>query len=357
MRDELTPHGQAIRDELTPHGQAMRDNATVAVIGGGSWGTALAHLLGTSGHAVRLWAFEADIVCQITETRRNPTYLPNTELPVTVTATASLQEALTGTDTVLCVVPTQFIRSVFAEGGRYLSDGAAVVSASKGIEKKTLLTATGILEDVFGKRISIAALSGPSFAKEVVKRAPTAVTLSCANESVGRRLQKIISSPYFRVYAHDDLLGVELGGALKNVMAIAAGISDGLCLGHSTRAALITRGLAEMVRLGVALGADAQTFSGLSGLGDLVLTATGDLSRNRTVGLKLGQGMTIEAILADMRMVAEGVETSRSAYELATRTGVEMPIVEEVYRVIYEGKSPASAVRDLMSRSQKLEFE
>lgn len=329
----------------------------ISVIGAGSWGTALTHLLASKGIMVRLWGHEEEVIRQIRDTRTNNTFLPGVRLPGSVEPTTSLREALEAAQTVLAVVPTQFIRPTFRKASGWISPGATIVSASKGIEHRSLLSASEIFTELFGDEIRQAALSGPSFAKEVAKGAPTAVTLATANEDEAGRLQKLFNSPYFRVYTNQDIMGVEIGGALKNVMAIAAGISDGLGLGHSARAALITRSLAEMTRLGVALGADARTFSGLSGLGDLVLTCTGELSRNRTVGFKLGSGMKLKEILESMKMVAEGVATSRSAYRLAERTGVEMPIVTEVYKVLYRGKSPARAVSNLMSRSLKVEFE
>jgi len=329
----------------------------ISVIGAGSWGTALTHLLASKGVMVRLWGHEEDVIRQIRDSRTNKTFLPGVRLPRCVAATTSLREALEDAQTVLAVVPTQCIRGTFRKASPWLRTGATIVSASKGIEHRSLLTASEIYTELFGGGIRQAVLSGPSFAKEVAKGAPTAVTLATENDNEAARLQQLFNSPYFRVYTHRDMIGVELGGALKNVMAIAAGISDGLGLGHSARAALITRSLAEMIRLGVALGADARTFSGLSGLGDLVLTCTGELSRNRTVGFKLGSGMKLKDILESMKMVAEGVATSKSAYRLSEKAGVEMPIVAEVYKVLYRGKSPANAVRHLMSRSLKVEFE
>jgi glycerol-3-phosphate dehydrogenase (NAD(P)+) len=325
-------------------------------MGAGSWGTALAHLIGTNGRQVLLWCHEEEVAEGIRKKRLNPRYLSDIRLPETVTATVSAREALDGAEAVVCVVPTQFIRKVFRKVRGHVAPGTCIVTASKGIEKKTLLTPSGILTELFGDRITIGALSGPSFAKEVARLKPTAVTLAVDDTDAAERLQALFTSPYFRVYTHHDLIGAELGGALKNVMAIAAGISDGLGLGHSARAALITRGLQEMIRLGVAMGADPTTFSGLSGLGDLVLTAAGDLSRNRRVGLELGRGRSLKQILDDMNMVAEGVATARSARDLSAKMDVEMPIVNEVYRVLYHRRSPETAVRELMSRSPKSEF-
>lgn len=329
---------------------------TISIIGAGAWGTALAHLLGSKGLPVKLWVLENDVLLQIRDTGENKTYLPGVKLPPTVIPTSSLEEALAAAGIIIGVIPTQFIRSVFGKAGAFIPKGAILVNASKGIEKKTLLTANGIFKELLGDHVKHSVLSGPSFAKEVSSGLPTAVSLAAESEPEARRLQKLFTSPYFRVYTNSDLVGAELGGALKNVIAIAAGISDGLGLGHSSRAALITRGLAEMTRIGIAMGADQRTFSGLSGLGDLVLTCTGELSRNRTVGFKLGSGMALKDIFSGMKTVAEGVETSRSAYELSKRVGVETPIVTEIYKVLYQRKSPASAVKHLMSRPPKSEF-
>ncbi len=329
---------------------------TISIIGAGAWGTALAHLLGSKGLPVKLWVRESDVFLQIHDTGYNKTYLPGIRLPSTITPTSSLEEALSTANIIIGVIPTQFIRSVFGKAGSFIANKATLVNASKGIEKKTLLTASGVFKELLGERVKHAVLSGPSFAKEVSSKIPTAVSLATESESEAGRLQRLFTTPYFRVYTNSDLVGAELGGALKNVIAIAAGISDGLGLGHSSRAALITRGLAEMTRIGVALGADQRTFSGLSGLGDLVLTCTGELSRNRTVGFKLGSGIKLKDILNGMKTVAEGVETSRSAYELSKKVGAETPIITEIYKVLYQRKSPVSAVKHLMARPPKSEF-
>jgi len=297
---------------------------------------------------------ENEVADEINNAKTNSLYFPGVTLPPDLRATSSLERAVREARYILNVVPTQFTRLVFIEAARYISDDAVIVSASKGIEQGTLLTVSGVLREVTGQRV--AALSGPSFAKEVIRRFPTAVTLATQDMDTGVLLQEIFNTNYFRVYTHRDILGVELGGALKNVIAIASGISDGLGLGHSARAALITRGLVEITRLGKAMGADPMTFSGLSGLGDLVLTCTGPLSRNYTVGINLGRGMKLAEILASTRSVAEGVATSLSAYELARKQGVEMPIVEQVHEVIYHGKDPEAAVRNLMNRALRSEF-
>lgn len=326
----------------------------IAVIGAGSWGTTLAGLLVEKGYDVSLWAREKDVADEINEKSRNSIYLPDLRLPACLKATSSIEEAVKKSRYVLNVVPTQFTRAVFKEAVAWLRSDAIIISASKGIEQGTLSTVSDILHEVTGK--PVAALSGPSFAKEVIRKLPTAVTLAAANINTGLLLQEIFNTGYFRVYTHTDVIGVELGGALKNVVAIASGICDGLGLGHSARAALITRGLVEISRLGKAMGADPTTFSGLSGLGDLVLTCTGPLSRNYTVGVNLGKGMKLKEILSSTKSVAEGVATSLSAFELGLKKGVEMPIIEQVYEVLYQDKDPETAVLSLMNRTLKSEF-
>lgn len=326
----------------------------IAVIGAGSWGTTLASLLAEKGYDVSLWSFEKEIADEINSHFTNSTYLPGAVLPQGIKATEDLENAVKKARYILNVVPTQFTRSVFREAVKYIHEGAVIVSASKGIEHGTLLTVSSILNEISGNQSAV--LSGPSFAKEVINKLPTAVTLATNNPESGLLLQEIFNTAYFRVYTHSDILGVELGGALKNVIAIASGISDGLGLGHNARAALITRGIAEMMRLGENMGADKRTFSGLSGMGDLVLTCTGPLSRNYSVGIKLGQGMKLSDILSSTRSVAEGVATSLSAFELSQKFDVEMTIVEQVYNVIYKDKSPAKAVNVLMNRALRSEF-
>lgn len=326
----------------------------IAVMGAGSWGTTLASLLAEKGYDVSLWAFEKEIADEINDRLTNGTYLPDVTLPRGLHATNELEDAVKKARYILNVVPTQFTRSVFKEAVKYIHENAVVVSASKGIEHGTLLTVSSVLNEISGNQSAV--LSGPSFAKEVINKLPTAVTLATNNADSGLLLQEIFNTGYFRVYTHSDILGVELGGALKNVIAIASGISDGLGLGHNARAALITRGIAEMTRLGENMGADKRTFSGLSGMGDLVLTCTGALSRNYSVGIKLGQGMKLSDILSSTKSVAEGVATALSAFELSQKFGVEMPIVEQVYKVIYKDKNPAEAVNVLMNRALRSEF-
>ncbi len=326
----------------------------IAVIGGGSWGTTLACLLSEKGYDVSLWVHDKNLAERMRETRLNITYLPDTIIPEDVRITNSIEEAIKRARYILNAVPAQYVRDVFSAGLPYVLEEAIIVSLSKGIERGTLLTASSVLKKL--SDYTIAVLSGPSFAKEVIKKLPAAVTLAIKDRNSGHLLQEVFNINNFRVYTHDDIIGVEIGGALKNVMAIASGISDSLSLGNNARASLITRGLAEMTRLGVAMGAQERTFSGLSGIGDLVLTCTSLLSRNYTVGIQLGQGMKIKDILKQTKYIAEGVTTAESAYELAKKYNVEMPIVEQVYRVIYEDKDPQQAVRSLMGRSLKTEF-
>jgi glycerol-3-phosphate dehydrogenase (NAD(P)+) len=326
----------------------------IAVIGAGSWGTTLAHLLSSKGFEIALWVYEKDLSEEIRQTRINSVYLPDIELPENIHVTGSLEEALKKARYIVNAVPAQYTRSIFKEVLPHIIDEAIIISVAKGIERGTLLTVSSILKELSAHPVAV--LSGPSFAKEVIKKLPTAVTLATENIHTGVHLQEIFNVNHFRVYTHDDLLGVELGGSLKNVMAIAAGIADSLGLGNNARASLITRGLVEMTRLGIAMGAKERTFSGLSGIGDLVLTCSSPLSRNYTVGVKLGQGMKLKDILTQMRSVAEGVPTAESAYELSKKYHIEMPIIEQVYKVLYEDKDAVLAVKDLLERSLKSEF-
>ncbi|RJX26367.1 MAG: NAD(P)H-dependent glycerol-3-phosphate dehydrogenase [Desulfurivibrio sp.] len=332
----------------------------IAVIGAGSWGTALAKLLSDKGHRVHLWAHRPEHVEAINRERENRKYLPGFALSDRVAASADLGEVISGKNFVLMVVPSHVFRSVFQQVVPLLGQESVVVSATKGIENDSLMTMSQVMDDELrknGKSAGIGVLTGPSFAKEVAAGVPTAVTVAARKKELAARIQDIFFTERFRVYASTDLIGQELGAALKNIVAIAAGISDGLGYGTNTRAALITRGLAEITRLGVKMGANPLTFSGLGGMGDLVLTCTGDLSRNRTVGLQLGQGKKLQAILAEMEMVAEGVKTTRSAWKLARREGVDMPILEQIYQVLYEDKSCQQAVMALLTRDQREEME
>ncbi len=326
----------------------------ITVIGAGSWGTTLACLLSDKGYDVTLWAFEKDLVDEINQTRINGIYLPDVTIPDNLKVTNNIEEALKKARYVVNAVPAQYTRLVFKEATACLNNEAVIISVSKGIERGTLLTVSSILKEMTKHPVTV--LSGPSFAKEVIKKLPTAVTLATGDINTGVVLQEIFNTQYFRVYTHDDIIGAEMGGALKNVMAIAAGIAESLGLGNNARASLITRGLIEMTRLAVAIGARERTFSGLSGIGDLVLTCTSPLSRNYTVGMKLGQGLKLKEILGLTKSVAEGVATAESAYALSQKYSIEMPIIEQVYKILYEDKDPSLAVKDLMERSLKSEF-
>jgi glycerol-3-phosphate dehydrogenase (NAD(P)+) len=329
----------------------------IAVIGAGSWGTTLADLLAKKGHEVTLWAYEPELVLEMRDNRENTLFLPGIKLNERLRFTNDLEEAYRGCSMVLCVVPSQLVRRVMTNSLPFLPKEAIIVSASKGIEVDTLATVSEIYQDILPPEQyqTLAALSGPSFAREVALEMPTAVAAAASSEAVALRVQEAFTTSYFRVYRNSDVVGVELGGAIKNVIAIAAGISDGLGFGSNTRAALITRGLAEMTRLGLAMGAKASTFAGLAGMGDLVLTCTGDLSRNRSVGIQIGQGRTLAEILGEMRMVAEGVKTTESTYNLAQKLGVEMPIIEQMYQMLYQNKPAREAVLELMTRNLKAE--
>ena len=336
-----------------------RQRRRIAVIGAGAWGTTLANLLAENEDEVLLWVFEEDLLRALVEKRENIFFLPGVRLAESLRFTHSLEEALAERETVVCAVPSHAVREVFLRARAHLSRGALLISVTKGLEDGTHLPMSRVLQEVIGpgREVQIAALSGPSFAGEVSRRIPTAVAAAGTTSRAGQEAQALFSRPYFRVYTNPDVLGVELGGAIKNVLAIATGASDGMGFGHSSRAALITRGLAEMTRLGASLGAQRQTFFGLAGMGDLVLTCTGDLSRNRRVGLELGRGKTLKEILEGMRMVAEGVRTAKALWELAQKQRVDMPISEEVYQILYQGKNPREAVQGLMSRLPRSEQE
>ncbi len=329
-----------------------------AVIGAGSWGTSLASLLAGKGYPVQLWVHDQAKAADIEATRENRYYLPGFKLPETLHATASLEGALAGAEMVLEVVPSHAVREVMSRAAPMLHPGVPIVTASKGIENDTLLTMTEVLEDTLPSLLHpyFCVLSGPSFAKEVAQGLPTAVSVASRWERIAVQVQAAFSTPTFRAYTTLDVMGVELGGALKNVIAIAAGIADGLGFGSNSRAALITRGLSEISRLAVKKGANPLTLAGLAGMGDLVLTCTGALSRNRSVGLELGKGRKLAEILAEMSMVAEGVKNARSTHDLAKKLGVDMPICETVYRVLYEDLAPRAAVVELMSREPKAEI-
>ncbi|HMH49882.1 MAG TPA: NAD(P)H-dependent glycerol-3-phosphate dehydrogenase [Candidatus Acidoferrum sp.] len=326
---------------------------TLALIGGGSWGTALATHCGRRGLAVRLWVREPEIVESIARTRRNPWYLADVELPASVRATGDLGEALDGATMIVVAVPSEFVDSVLKSMGRLRTD-VPIVSATKGFDPTRHVRMTELLADR-GPHTPVAALSGPTFAREVALGLPTACVVASRDETLARRLQGEIGTREFRLYTNTDVIGVEVGGALKNVIAIATGLSDGLELGQNARAALITRGLAEITRLGVALGAAPATLAGLAGLGDLVLTCTGALSRNRSLGMALARGQTQAAVEGETRMIAEGARTVRSALALAERHGVTLPICAEVGEVLFAGKPPADALATLLGRAMRPE--
>jgi glycerol-3-phosphate dehydrogenase (NAD(P)+) len=327
----------------------------VAVIGAGSWGTTLADLLAGNGHQVRIWAREPEVVESINRDHVNTVFLADSRLAETLAAHAAIGAALEGAELVVSAAPSHAVRQVSAEVGAALNDATVpVVSISKGLEAESLKLMSEVLGETL-PQAPVVALSGPSFAQEVYERQPTAVVAASSDQAAAELVQQAFSTAHFRVYTSEDVVGVQLGGALKNVIAIAAGLLHGLKLGHNTLAALITRGLAEMSRVGEAMGASPRTFAGLAGIGDLLLTATGALSRNRSLGIELAEGRTLEEIQATRRTVAEGVRTARAAVQLAERTGTELPIAVEVANILFEGKRPEKAVRDLMERELKAE--
>lgn len=336
---------------------AMQTVKKLSVIGAGAWGTALAKHLAENGLEVRLWAYEPNVADAINKIHQNPMFLKDVVLPTGLKATSSLAEAIDGCDGILFVVPSHVTRPVLKTLAGCLSKPVPMISATKGIEEGTAMLMTEVMEDILPAPMHdlLMALSGPSFATELSVGLPTAVCLAGSDKQLVQRFQQALMSPVFRVYADTDLIGLQLGGALKNVMALAAGVVDGLELGLNARAALITRGLAEIVRLGTAMGADPRTFYGLSGVGDLILTCTGTLSRNHTVGVRLGKGEPLDVILEDMPTVAEGVRTARAALALAGRYSVDMPITQEINAVLFEHKSCRKAVSDLMERDAKPE--
>jgi glycerol-3-phosphate dehydrogenase (NAD(P)+) len=325
----------------------------LTIIGAGSWGTALAIVLAPRFDTVKLWAFETEIATAIRATHENPVYLPGLPIPANVEPTTSLPEALDGAEIVLSVMPSHLVRGLYVQMLPHLTDSMVLVSASKGLETSTLLRSSEIIREIAGGlRLRLAVISGPTFAREVAELQPTALVVAGETE-VGAAVQSSFSSGTFRLYTTTDITGVEIGGSIKNVVAIGAGVLHGLGMGHNALAALITRGLAEMTRLAVAMGGQPATLAGLAGLGDLVLTCNGDLSRNRTVGIELAKGRSLAEIVGGMKMVAEGVKTTGAAVELAKRHGVEMPIAQQMYELLHHGTPPRDAVRRLMERSLK----
>ena len=331
----------------------------IGVVGAGSWGTALADLLGLKGFKLDLWVFEDEVKEQIEAYRENKVFLPGFSLSPNISPSNDITQVVSKKDLVLIVVPSHVMRETAQKVRGHISPGTIVVSASKGIENKTHLTMSGVLKETLPEIAEnfFAVLSGPSFAREVANKIPTVIAVASKDQKVAGYIQHIFVTPYFRVYTNNDMIGLELGGAVKNVIAIAAGIMDGLGLGLNTRAALITRGLTEIRRLGLRLGADPRTFAGIGGVGDLVLTCTGDISRNHTVGKKIGEGMKLKEILSEMQMVAEGVKTAKSVYNLSCRLGIDMPISHEVYHILYDDISPKEAVHRLMTRDLKHELD
>ncbi|MBI2881256.1 MAG: NAD(P)-dependent glycerol-3-phosphate dehydrogenase [Candidatus Tectomicrobia bacterium] len=330
----------------------------VSVIGAGSWGTTLAHYLGERGHAVHLWVYEPEVCEAIERERENPVFLPGVRLSGRIRPTNDLRASIEGAEVVVSAAPSHVVRRLWEELAPAVAERSAVVSASKGIETSSLRTMTQVIRETAGagRGLRLCVLSGPTFAREVAAGLPAAAVAASEDRKTARWVQALFSGPSFRVYTGEDVLGVELGGALKNVIALTAGISDGLGLGSSARAALLVRGMAEITRLGAAMGADARTFAGLSGFGDLVLTSTGELSRNRTVGLRLGRGEKLRDILAGMRMVAEGIETAKAARRLGEREGIDLPITEQTCRVLFEEQGPHQALEELMNRELRKEF-
>jgi len=331
----------------------------IGVVGAGSWGTALANLLACKGFKIDFWVYEPEIKEEIARDHENKVFLPGITLSSNLHPSNDLVRVVTDKEVVLIVVPSHVMRQTAEQLHNHLAPGTVMVTASKGIENKTHLTMTGVLGEVLPEidENAFAVLSGPSFAKEVACQVATVVTIAARQKRVAEMLQKVFVTPFFRVYTNDDIIGTELGGSVKNVIAIASGVIDGLGLGLNTRAALITRGMTEIRRLGLKMGANPRTFTGLAGVGDLILTCTGTLSRNYTVGKKIGAGMKLADILAEMRMVAEGVKTAKSVYNLSRKLGVEMPISEEVYRVLYEDVDPKEALHRLMTRDLRQELD
>jgi len=328
----------------------------IGIIGAGGWGIALAKLLADKGKQVTLWCHRAESFRELQENRESRTYLTGIVLPSSVEFTRSIEAAVNDKSLVICALPSHAVRGIIASAASYLSAETAVLCGTKGLEEESLKTMGEVLAETLGEPQQHVFLSGPTFALEVARGLPTAVTVAARDQDIARNVQETLSTQNFRVYSSTDIVGVQMGGVIKNIIAIAAGISDGLNLGHNARAALITRGLAEMTRLAIRMGADPMTLAGLPGLGDLVLTCAGDLSRNRKVGIQIAQGKSLREIIEGTRMVAEGIRNTRSVYMLARSLGTEMPIVEQMYQVIHESKRPADAVRDLMQRSLKPEL-
>lgn len=329
----------------------------ISVLGAGGWGTTLSIILHYNGHNVSLWEYKKDYAKFLTKKRENKLYLPGIKIPDEIIITHNFDEATTKKNILILAVPAQYLRGVIKKASYSNIKNSILVSVSKGIEIKSLMTMSQMLKDVFPNLddSQIGVLSGPSHAEEVSRRIPTAVVAASKNLETSRTIQTSFMTSYFRVYSSKDILGVELGGAFKNVIAIGAGIIDGAKFGDNTKAAIMTRGIAEISRLGVAMGAKPETFAGLSGMGDLIVTCMSKYSRNRFVGEQIGAGKKLKDVLKEMKMVAEGVETSRSAWQLAKKHNVETPITYEVYKILFEDKDPIKATNDLMTRDMKME--
>lgn len=328
----------------------------IGVLGAGSWGTALAMILRWNGHDVSLWARDAVLLQRIVAEGRNEKYLPGVDLPEGLRYSSAMQECFAGIQFLIVAAPSHALRVLLGSlPTNLLAEDCVVISAVKGIENETFLRMSEVISQALGGRFPVVALSGPSHAEEVSRKIPTAIVAACADVDAAKRSQAVLMGPTFRVYTHSDIVGVELGGALKNIIALAAGIADGAGFGDNTKAALITRGLVEITRLGQKLGANPMTFAGLSGMGDLVVTCMSRHSRNRFVGEQIGRGKTLSEVLAGMQMVAEGVRTTQAAQALRRKLGVEMPITNEIYQVLFENKAPVSVVSDLMTREAKVE--
>lgn len=328
----------------------------IAIIGAGSWGTALSLHLAEKFDDVSLWVYEKELCDLIKKERENSWFLPGFQLPKNITPDTSIEAVMKNQSVILMVTPTPTLRNIMAQLKSFIQPGTLIINASKGIENDSLSTCHKIIKDSLNIPCDVATISGPTFAKEVAAKVPSALLAASESEDVAKRVQEIFSSQYVKVFTSTDVLGVEIGGALKNVIAIATGISDGLKLGYNTRAALITRGLVEITRIGTELGAKPETFYGLSGLGDLVLTCTGDLSRNRQLGIQLGEGKSLKEITKEMRMVAEGVSTVKSAYELIQKLDIQASVMQETYKVLHENKPPEKALEDLMRVEISTEF-
>ena len=325
----------------------------LAVLGGGSWGTALAMAFASRFENVRQWVYEVDLATRMQQSRENEVFLPGFKLADNIQVYHRLSDTVAGADVVLCVVPSHHLRAICLQVKPYLTQNMLLVSATKGIENVTLLRMSEVIDQVTGYEAAV--LSGPSFAKEVARNEPTACVIASKYPGLARTIQSALATPTFRLYANSDPIGTEIGGAIKNVMAIASGVCHGLGFGSNTMSALITRGLAEMTRLAVSLGGEAQTLSGLSGVGDLVLTTTGGLSRNRSVGIEIAKGRSLDDIIGSMKMVAEGVETTRAGRDLGRKQGIDMPITNMMYSVLFENKPPKRAIAELMERTLKME--